>query len=391
MLYIYDSRYKEALDDHYRAIAAVLELRKRGISPKLIKNKDDIKKLRGDYVDTLFIPFSFSDDMHEILIECNRKKIPVITTHNYSDYFWDCEYSTISRNIKKCMRMILSYIRYNSKPEPKNAYFGTTPLAYSDRIKINTIYSIYSVMEYNDIYFNNSCFSDCFESFYANREKYDAVICANSYIAIAFIKQMNERDPECVKRIKTVSFLETKISNLYYTSVTIAAYNEDSIYDSAVKAYRMVNKNNYISSVNIELDNEMLIRESSGGKMPPNDLFYNLVPAYEYVRSFNYPKQNKDFTDYVRDPYLKNIVFIERLLSGADITDLKIIAAFLKGAKNNDVAEQLFISLQTVHYRSQSMFKVLETKNKSCFINIILEYISPAKLNEYIKELEEQK
>ncbi|MDD4494416.1 MAG: hypothetical protein PHV32_08745 [Eubacteriales bacterium] len=390
MLYIYDSRYKEALDDHYRAMSAVSELRKRGISPKIIKNRCDIKKLRGDYADSLFIPFSFSEDMHEILIECNKKRIPVTTTHNYPDYFWDCSYNTISRDTKKCMRMILSYLRYNIKPDPKIAYFGTTPLAYSDRVKINTIYSIYRVMEYGDIYFNNSCFADCFESFFENRNKYDAVICANSYIAVAFIKSMNERDPECAKRIKTVSFLETEISKLYYTSVTIAAYNEASIYDSAVRVYKMVNKNDFISSVNIELDNEMLIRESSGGEMPPNDLFYNSVPAYEYARSFSYPKQSKYFTEYVNDPYLKNIVFIERLLCSADITDLKIISAFLNGVKNTEVAEQLFISLQTVHYRSQAMFKILETENKRSFISIISEYISAPKLNEYIREKEEQ-
>ena len=245
-------------------------------------------------------------------------------------------------------------------------------------------------MEYGDIYFNNSCFSDCFESFFENRNKYDAVICANSYIAVAFIKRMNERDPECVKRLKTVSFLETEISKLYYTSVTIAAYNETSIYDSAVKVYKMVNKNDFISSVNIELDNEMLIRESSGGEMPPNDLFYNSVPAYEYARSFNYPKQSEYFTEYVNDPYLKNIVFIDRLLCSSDLTDLKIISAFLNGVKNTEVADQLFISLQTVHYRSQAMFKILETENKRSFIRIISEYISTPKLNEYIKEKEEQ-
>ena len=78
------------------------------------------------------------------------------------------------------------------------------------------------------------------------------------------------------------------------------------------------------------------------------------------------------------------------MLCSADITDLKIISAFLNSVKNTEVAEQLFISLQTVHYRSQAMFKILETENKRSFISIISEYISAPKLNEYIREKEEQ-
>lgn len=387
MLYIYDSRYEEALDDHIRAIAAVSELRKRGVTLKLIKN-NDLNILHGNGEDVLLIPFSFNKDMHDMLINCNKKGVPVITLHNYPDYFWDCYYSTIERDTKKCIRMLLAYIMYITNEKPKIAYFGTTPTAYSDRVKINTLYAIYDEMNQSDIYFNNSCFKDCFEKFYENRKRYDAVICANSYIAVAFIKCMRERDPECLNRLKIVSFLETKISRLYYTSVSIAAYDEESIYDSVIWAYKKLGKNSLITFINIELDNKIIIRESSGGALPDNNLFFSPTPSFESPRLMNYPEQSEAFTEYVKDPLLKNIVFIERLLTQADIIDLNIILMFLEGYKNADIAVKLLISVQTVHYRSQNMFRIMSADNKKNFINILSEYIDLEKLKEYVKENE---
>ena len=390
MLYVYNSGREDALDDYYRVLDALDELRKRGVAPRLINGEKELSRLKGNCADSLVIPFSFRYEMYDLIAYCNRIRVPVITVHNYPNYFNDCAYSTISRDNFKCIRMVLSYIIYNTGKAPGIAYFGTTPSSLSDRPKIEALYSMYKPMEQGDIYFNDTCFSDCFERFFKNRKRYDALICANSYIAVAFLKTMRERDPEYLKKVITVSFLETKIAALYDISVTIAAYNKASIYDSVMKLYKMINKTGYISAVDIKLDNEMIIRESAQGVLPADDVFYSDAEyGYDKSRTVAYPTREKHFTEYINDPYLKNIVLTERLLCSSDITDLKVMHAFLCGKKNKDISEELFISLQTVQYRSRRMLKALEVEKRGDFVKILSEYVNTEKLSNYIKSREQ--
>lgn len=392
MLYIYDSGRKDALDDHHRALTAANELRRRGIVPHTVQGKKELMHtLHGDFEDFLLIPFSFYDDLHEIIIYCNNRRIPVLTAHNYPDYFPDCFYSTVSRDTFRCMRMTLAYLIHITKPEPKIAFFGTTPHAYADRAKINSLYSLYSPMENEDIYFNSTCFSECFDCFFQKRTQYDAVICANSYIAVAFIKRLEETDPEYRKNLPVVSFLNTEISKLFYTPISIIEYQEDSIYNSVIHTYKTIKSNNSISSVNIHLENDIRIRGSSWGIVPEHNAVYDLtLPYYTENRTPVYPACDATSTEYVNDPSLRDIVLLERLLYKADILDLKIILDFLNGMKNVDISEELYVSIQTIQYRSREMFRILDVGKKGDFIRKITQYICADTLTVYINKRERQ-
>ena len=89
---------------------------------------------------------------------------------------------------------------------------------------------------------------------------------------------------------------------------------------------------------------------------------------------------------YDEDEYLRHICNIENLFNSCDNIDLNIILMLLKKSKNIDISKTLFLSPQTIKYRTKSMFNLLKTKNKVEFIEIMHRYIDPEKLEKYIKD-----
>ena len=365
---------------------SIRQLRGRGIATRIIKSEDELKASLKSNEDCLFIPYSFPAAYHSLLLYCNKKNIPIITVHVYPQYFPDCTYNTITRDPFACMRNILAYFIYNKGDNPKISYFGMSPNTLVDQAKMNAIYSLYSPMEKEDFYYNDTGFIDCFEKFYERRHEYDAVICANTNIAIAFLDLMKERDPKTAKRLMVVSFLRTKIAELYHTPITISAYNDNSIYDSVAVMYKNIKKQEYVQTMNFILKTKLLVKESSGNMLcPPEELVYDLTSKYySGNRNVSYKTEEEVLVDYSYDPYLKNIILVGNLLDFADELDLKIINMFLKGYKNNDISNKLWISIQTVQYRSREMFKILGVSSKVDFVDILSKYISVERLQRYI-------
>lgn len=384
-MYLYDSKNtSDFLNQDLIVKRAVKQLRQRGISTKII---EDVKKVKaGD--GCLFIPYSFSYKFRDIIFYCNQKKIPVITVHVYPQHFLDCTYNTITRDPYVCMRQILAYFIYNIGPKPRISYFGMTSNTLVDVAKMDAIYSLYSEMKIEDFYFNDTGFADCFNSFYDKRNEYDAVICANSNIAIAFMEMMNERDPETAKRLTIISFLNTKISKLYHCPITIAAYSDDAIYDAVSATYKSFKKKADTISMNITLKNEIIVRESTHNMIcPPEALIYELTAQYCVQNRFtSFASMEEREYDYTTDSMLAPILEVENLLNSTDDVDLKIMSMFLNGCKNSEISSRLFVSLQTVQYRSRIMFKILNVDNKSDFIKKVSRYISLEKLQNYILE-----
>lgn len=394
MMYVYSNEEKNKKDVNRDMIVrdAVKQLRGRGIATKVIASESEVREKLQSCQDCLFIPYSFSSNFHSLIVYCNQKNIPIITVHVYPQYFPDCSYCTITRDPYDCMRNILAYFIYNKGDNIKIAYFGMSPNTLVDQAKMNALYSLYAPMENSDFYFNDKGFIECFERFYERRHEYDAVVCANTHISVAFFSTLNERDPETAKKIMVVSFLDTKIAKFYHIPITISAYCENAIYDAVISMYKNAKKQKYIYAMNFTLKTKLLIRESSGNKLPPPEEYvYKLTAKYYYGnRSVMYGTNGEILMEYENDPDLKEIIVTENLLSSADKLDFKIIWLFLMGYKNSEISDMLYVSIQTIQYRSRELYKILGVESKKDFVNILSKYICIEKLQRYILDTQSE-
>lgn len=394
MYLFYDKNKYESENFGHNIIVkdAARQLRTRGIMTKIVSTEEEVMEKLKSKDDCLFIPYSFGIEFHSLLVYCNQKNIPVMTVHVYPQYFPDCTYNTITRDPYGSMRTILAYFIYNKGKNCKISYFGMTPNTMVDQAKMNALYSLYSPMKREDYYFNDKGFIDCFNRFYEHRKEYDAIVCANTRIAIAFFTVMNQRDPETAKRLMVVSFMSTKLSMLCHTPITIFAYDQNSIYDAVSSMNKCIKKQEYIMSMNFTLKTRFIIRESTRNMLcPPDGMIYDITSKYNFGnRSIEYEARSEKCVKYVEDPYLKDIVAIENLLDSVDELDLKIILLFLNNATNNDVSSKLYISIQTIQYRTRIMYKILNVVNKEEFIKILLKYIDLKRFQSFVLNLSQR-
>ena len=189
-----------------------------------------------------------------------------------------------------------------------------------------------------------------------------------------------------------VSFLDTKIAKFYHMPITISAYCENSIYDAVISMYKNTKKQKYIHAMNFTLKTKLVIRESSGNKLPPPEEYvYKLTAKYYYGnRSVMYETNEEILMEYENDPDLKEIIVTENLLSSADELDFKIIWLFLMGYKNSEISDMLYVSIQTIQYRSRVLFKILGVESKKDFVNILSKYICIEKLRRYILDTQSE-
>lgn len=388
MMYVYSNKMDAKNNPNRNLIVrqAIRHLRAKGIATKIVSDERDVKEKLKSESDCLLIPYSFPSSFHSLLVYCNQKNIPVITMRVYPQYFPDCTYNTITRYPYGCMRSILAYFIYNKGDNIKISYFGMSPNTLVDTPKMNALYSLYSPMEKEDFYFNDKGISECFERFFERRHEYDAVVCANSHVAVAFFSLLNERDPETAKKLMVVSFLDTKIAEFYHTPITISAYYENSIYDAVATMYKNIKKQECLETINFNLKTRLIIRESSGNMLcPPEEIVYDLTSKYYFgERNIEYKTKEEVLISYVDDPCLRDVIAVDNLLDFSDDLNLRIIWLFLNNYKNSDVSAKLYISIQTVQYRAREMFKLMNVKNKSEFIRVLSKYISVERLKRYI-------
>lgn len=390
MLYLYDRKPAESIvRQRYEIKNAVKFFKSKGIQTKIISGLQELYQKTSDDIESIFIPYAlFRDDLISLVSYCNSAHIPVITMRIYPNQLPNSTYSTITRDLNACMQKILSYFIYNTSKTPKVAYFGVTPNTLVDIDKINAFYSLYSEMKPDDVYFNESSFIDCFNAFYDRRNEYDAIIFANSYIAIAFNEIMMKRDKACLDKLLTVSFLDSTLSHLCYTDLTLMLYSDNSLLEAAAEIFKIIHKRKNITAMNVFLENHLMIGDSTHRLPAPDDkTAFDLVHQYYMSSRKAYFSSYKTNTiSYDEDEYLRHICNIENLFNSCDNIDLIIILMLLKKSKNIDISKTLFLSPQTIKYRTKSMFNLLKTKNKVEFIEIMHRYIDLEKLEKYIKD-----
>lgn len=262
--------------------------------------------------------------------------------------------NNICTNLYESMLDVLSYLR-NDCSKKEIAFYGVNPSSATDILKQRGFTNTES------IYYSNSDLRSCFQHFYTDIHKYDAVICANDYAAISLLQNLKRCNPKLINNLFIVSFANTYIAQEYKPSITSVALDYYEYGQTTVNLYRMLLKNPQISTANVNIKSVIIPRETTK-KIP-----YSHKPPYEEIPD---TKSNEFF----EDKEICDLIALENLFSIQDDTDKKLIKYLSAGYSYEQITQELFMSVNGIKYRLNRLFNACGIKSRKELIRIYNKY-----------------
>ncbi|MDD5603517.1 MAG: hypothetical protein PHG48_05455, partial [Eubacteriales bacterium] len=131
-------------------------------------------------------------------------------------------------------------------------------------------------------------------------------------------------------------------------------------------------KNPSVVSMRIVVKDEMLIRGSTADSAP-------MIPPLQRIRPVSTLKEK-----FFSDPHMKEIVMIEGCLRRCDALDMKIIDGIAGGKSYETLADELFVSPGTIHYRASAIYRAAGVAGRSSYEDLLSRYIdSSVKISDF--------
>lgn len=260
------------------------------------------------------------------------------------------------------MKNVTAYLT-NDCGKKNIAFYGVNPSSSSDLQKMR------GFGENKHIYYNHGSLKQCYENFHCKISDYDAVICANDYAAISLMQNLKSQNSTEIDRLFIVSFANTHIAQLYTPSITSVALNYYEYGKAAVRLYELLQKNPEISSANINIKSDILVRATT--KYIPyierNTITESLCPDTR--------------NGFFEDAEIKDLISIEKILENITDTDLIILNDILNGKSYEAIGQELFMSTNGVKYRLNKLLSQSEISGRKNFIKIFYRYFDSIMTN----------
>lgn len=363
-------------------ISMIKALNRKRIPTKTLRQTTDTDFMTEDPQAVLLIP-ELNTCLTELILFCNKNNIPVIVLHSANTLVPFLTFSGIYGHSYTAERAILQYCI--SAGKKRLALFGFNNVS-PDRDHADAIYNIYPQFTQNDLFQRRDGFDQCFSEFFPRRYEYDAILCANDFIAACLLKKIKLLDDDYAKSRFIIGISNTYISKLFKTTITSVTYSRDDVVQAVAATYKLLLHNkNHLTSINYLLPTKIFPRESTQHvPLPEKNISLPTVkslrePQLKFVNTFPQYDEGSDLT---------KLIELENMFVSFDKLDFQILLYFMKGATNTEIANRLFITPQALQYHTRQMFEYTKTSGKQKFISFISEYISAENLESYINSPE---
>ena len=296
----------------------------------------------------------------DILSYCDKINVHPILLSNVTRTFSNIIYSSVTSDIEKSMYYLIHYLKKRGKTKP--ALYGINPASVSDLArKENFLTFANGIATAKDIFYNNGSLEKCFENFFVDYKKYDCIICANDFSAISLSRNLKKKQiPE--DSLLTVSYggtlLSKKISSLLTVSMCYEEYGK-----AAIAICETLSKNPALLYLNIAVKwkiNKAYDPSIKGQPTPPHIVGSTPLNMTDEV--------------FYSDREMFEMILVENMLSTCDAVDFKILDLLLMGKSYEVVADNCFISHNTVKYRIKKLMDICKTETKKDFLNLVKKY-----------------
>ena len=211
-------------------------------------------------------------------------------------------------------------------------------------------------------FFYHDKIEESFEAFFMKYSEFDAVLCPNDFVAVAFLSYCEKKGLSVPEDFLLASFKDTLLSRCCQPSLTTMSVDYNAIGESAVMlwfylqdAHTKKNKMRItVPSIVVEREttNRNIVVSQLESKLPFGEITYQGGPFYS-------------------EPIMKNLMLIERCLQRCDPLDFRIIDRLIKMQKYESICEELFLSESTLQYRVRQIFLEAHVPNRDAFLKLI--------------------
>lgn len=300
-------------------------------------------------------------------------------------------YSNIIIDYADAMQKTLRYLV--SAGRNRIALYGINPNSSSDITKSNTFNCFLKEIspEYNGnaVYYNYASLQNCYGKFRLEKERYNAVICANDVVALSLIKNMKTSGVNIPEDFYIVSFGDTVLAKKFSPSITTVSADLFELGRQAVYLYSYLNKRESNIFVSVKVLSKLHIRDSTGNfNLKPDSDITSVQTAAADMNNDNLfnsektPAENlSDCQDinFYADPGAKEILHVENLLCRLNEFDFKILNGLINSVSVAQMVEKLYTSQQAISYRIKRMCQITEVKDISQLLDLIRPYLTDSK------------
>ncbi len=254
---------------------------------------------------------------------------------------------------EKCMELLAE----NKRNHP--AYFGVQNNDSSDRVKEVVFSEKYSA---DDIYKVDDDIKECCDRLLDNIDAYDSVICANDAMAIYFLGRCKSRGIQIPENIQLIGNGNIWLGKHVTPPITTVTYNTEALVKMALQLCRNLCETEEFGTVNVLLSGRIIQRESTGAPSEKEDVYIHRRSSY-FV---------PDDETVCRE--LLPIVKLDRVLSTCSEEFRSIIRLLSKGFSISQIAEQNFLSQDTVKYHVKKLYRQLDIHSRKELSDIIDTY-----------------
>ena len=208
------------------------------------------------------------------------------------------------------------------------------------------------------IFYFLSTIKECFEAFFQQIDQYDNILCANDFVAVYFLRNLNERGYRVPEDMQVSSFIDTNLGHIYASNISSVSINYDEIGKQVVNTYSYIQKNTSFSPLTIYIDSHT-IKAGLPIELPQQNYDYSKHPP----------------SPLYQDPEIQEMRTFEILLSQCDNTDRQILNGLAHDRYYSSIANDCFISESTVKYRVKEMLNILGLKSRKKLAEQIKTYL----------------
>ncbi len=333
---------------------------RKGYSARMYSSCEELKEdaLAGDTV--IVIGFE-SSRMQTVLqnLETLKKRIVVTGIDaDYVDFHYSC--ATFSRRI--ATEQMLDF--FLQKGARSVAMVGVGYNSMNDAVRSE------AMRHYADLsggllrsksFSYQTYISESFDAFVNEADDFDAVLCPNDYVAVAFLHFCEEHHLEVPDKLLLASFNGNRIGQYCRPAITSLMINFEAIGASAVTIWLYLQENrNENLQFRITAPGRILERESTRRNGTPDAALPVRHPIGERF-------EGGPFYD---EPTLQALMHIDRCIQRCDELDFRIIRELLTGDSYESIAGRLFLSESSMQYRMRKLFQVAQVANRRAFAEL---------------------
>lgn len=345
----------------HMTIAGLLEEKRlKRFSVVLLNETNEMEKFPRDEEDVVLL-VGTNDNWLDSVIDVCKKRFGknIIVVGNFEQRLEGKSYSIVSSDISSDVIALCSYLRSYGKS--RIALYGINPRSASDQYRKKVF--LQNAGTEKDVFLNRADLKACFEAFLPSLPNYDAVLCANDYCAVSFMRNCKEHG---IPLPYLASCGESHLAKAVKPTITNLKQNYSLFGHAAVNVYKSLSADNNIASVKTDLVSEI----------SPGDTTDNLPSKGSYFASRDTSPRIQDRKDlFYSDVEILEMLQIENLLANCSQTEFSILQCLLAGMTYAEIGERFFMSTNGIKYKAKKMFELCGTDSKNDFLDRVGKYL----------------